>query len=345
MKLIKAISLSLLIAGAIVIPNVGNATEPVVPVGEDTLVQQLVTDYKSSLNVQCIDHQILGVCIWTTIRPWGVQVKYSPMVSMYSPDAKVEVTHTKKNPPYKPAKINDKVASYIGTMLAGKITKISPIDNGDSSDEGFRSVHLMGNPVIQIHDQTLSSIYNSLNLGYCSSNVQPFQTYFHSDLDLMEWRFGILEQVYYPINIMRRVMDTKMLSQWGTLYPRTGWVVNSSPYIGAALVALRAANIANGLPVDNSGIHVVKPMPLMASGKYLTLKSPIVNIHEGRWQPTNLGPAGRAHQAICSKFPTPAVSIPSGTLEPYKGSRGYIFTLWRKYTCCEKKGDIFSGTI
>ena len=161
---------------------------------EKSLTEQLATDYTSSINMECVDVNVLGVCVWITVTPFSVDIDYSPVISMYSPDAKVEVFHSKDNTPYIPAKLNNKLASAVGSGVAGAVTGLI-LENLSSSTEGFRSVHIMGNPVLNAHQQTVGTLLDAMDLGYCGSTVQPFMTYFHSDIDAFEWRSGVMEQI------------------------------------------------------------------------------------------------------------------------------------------------------
>ncbi|WP_105903696.1 TraU family protein [Vibrio gangliei] len=307
---------------------------------EDSLTKQLATDYSSSINMECVDVKVLGVCVWITVTPFSVDIDYSPVVSMYSPDAKVEVFHTKDNTPYVPAKLNNKLASAIGGGIGSSLTGFS-MDNLSSSTEGYRSVHIMGNPVLSAHQQTIGTLLDAMELGYCSSTVQPFMTYFHSDIDFYEWRSGMMEQIFYPMNILRRITNSSTGSLWGTLYPRTGWTMNSSPYIGASVAAVRAASIVNENQGDSRGLHIYTAMPKNINGAR-KLEDPKVDQANGKWQPMNIG---ASYMQKCSTFPTPNINIGIGTNEPIKVGRAYYYTLWRNYICCTREGNSLVSAV
>ncbi len=343
MKLIKAIALLGLVFHISVLPahaayfsnSSGSSTTEDEPLyeyteaEEDKMFEQLINDFESSVDMDCVDFKVLGVCVWLTVTLWSIDIDYSPVISNYTPDAKVEVFHSKNDTPYLPAKLNHKVTELVGSTL-GEAYFGFELDNLSSGSEGYRSAHVMGNPMLEAHSQVMKSLFDAMDLGYCGSNVEPFQTYFHSDIDFIEWRSGIMEMIFYPVNILRRVYSGA--SMWGSLYPRSGWTVNSSPYISASIAALRAGAIANDNKGDSNGLHVKTALPNSVSGAH-KLKDFVVDEGNGKWQPMNIGDS---YMNTCSTFPTPNVS---SVIEPYRSDRSYYYTLWRKGVCCKREGS------
>ncbi len=160
---------------------------------KDDSKSSLADDWKAGFDLKCVDWKITGGCIWLKFEGYKVKIKTSLKVSHYSPDAIVEVFHDINHTPAPYAKLNNKIAKSLGNSLFSKVAlKGNKMNNHDSEGDGFHDVHVMGNPLIMLHDSIIGTMYNSI--GYCDSGSMPFKTYMHSFTDV-EWRLGIWETV------------------------------------------------------------------------------------------------------------------------------------------------------
>lgn len=311
---------------------------------KDDHKSSLADDWKAGFDLKCVDWKITGGCVWLRITPFSVSVKHSFKVSHYSPDAIVEVFHDINHTPASYAKLNNKIAKSLGnSVFSGLAFKGQKQNNDDSDGDGFHDIHIMGNPLIMLHDSTIGSLYRSM--GYCNSGVIPFETYMHSFTDV-EWRLGLWETVNalrYSYKMVTGRDDIQIIdhganaiggSLWGDLYPRIGVTENPSPFIGAAVVALRGAVLAT----SSSGIHTLLKIQNSNSGKVFS--DGVVDIQNGKWKvllPKHF--TGRQ----CTTMPFAGVSNYTGTKEPETNSRNYVFQLWRNYQCCKRKGTFISS--
>ncbi|MCD9553410.1 hypothetical protein GLP31_13060 [Photobacterium carnosum] len=310
---------------------------------KDDSKSSLADDWKAGFDLQCVDWKITGGCIWLKFEVFSVSVKTSLKVSHYSPDAIVEVFHNINDTPTSYAKLNNKVAKSLGNSLFSKVAlKGNKMNNNDSEGDGFHDVHVMGNPLITLHDSIIGTMYNQI--GYCDSGATPFKTYMHSFTDI-EWRLGIWETVnafryaYMSITDKASVQVNDYGANpagalWGSLYPRIGRTENPSPFIGAAISALRAGVLVT----TSSGIHTVMKMGRSTDGKQFFDNK--VDLQNGKWKV--LLPKKFAGEQ-CTTMPFSGVSNYAGTNEPKTDSRNYVFQMWRKYVCCERKGAYIGG--
>lgn len=298
----------------------------------EALETELSEIYAAGMDLTCIDWKPTGMCIWLYVNWPVVSIRYSTLVEFYSPDALTEVYHKQSNTPLLSGKLQNSVSNTLGSATAGSLGGLPlKLENNSSSTEGFRSAHLMGNPMLSLHNSVLGGVLG--NVGYCESPVNPLQTYYHSDLDWFEWRAGFIEALLYFPNMLKRVYDGSAM--WGSLYPRVGWGTNnSSPFISAAITSLRAANIVSGYDSFSSN-HIQVPMPDENPRFYYPPNTqPKVDIENGKWKALWPAPTDS-----CSVLPISGITSEIGTNEPYVQNRNYVFMLWRKYTCCKRKGQ------
>lgn len=303
---------------------------------DENLLGQLGEIYTAGLELECIDYQLRGMCIWLKIELFSVSVQYSNLLKFYSPDIIAEVYHSRRNTPLEVASLHNKAANSIGSTTSSALMNTPvKLDNNSSKSSGFRSVHLMGNPMLGLHNSTVGSLFGTI--GYCDSPVSPLKTYYHSDIDWFEWRWGFFEAIKYFTKIKDRVYDSNAM--WGSLYPRVGWSANPSPFINAAMISLRAATFVSEYE-NNASNHIATEMEYSTRNGYKSFGYPKVNLTNGKWQPISPQPT-----KSCSVLPIPNISNSVGTDEPYAQNRNYIFMLWRRYTCCEEKGQVFMSKI
>lgn len=329
--------------------------------GKGGVKSSLADDWKAGYDFKCIDFKIVGVCNWLKITPFSVHYKSSPVVTHYSPDAIVEVFHNVSNEPTAYGKFTTKIARKIGNSVWSKAAfHGEKLENKDSRGRGFHEIQVMGNPLIMLHDKTIGSIYSAMG-GYCDSGATPMYPYLHS-LNDPEWRTGVMETAASAYGQVANffsdnrfyVRDTSngMVSTWGNLFPRTGVTENPSPFVGAAMAALRggvlvtttsAMGMSFGKGLEGSGLHVI-PMKLKAESRnnVKSFTDQRVTLDRGKWKV--LLPK-TYHAAQCTTMPFAGVSTKFGIDEPETESRNYVFQMWRMYKCCKKKGQVYLGKI
>ncbi|ERV84946.1 integrating conjugative element protein [Pseudomonas aeruginosa BWHPSA028] len=139
------------------------------------------------------------------------------------------------------------------------------------------------------------------------------------------------EQVYPEALIpgLREVGGIFSGDMWGNLYPRSGFLHQTDDYKTAAVIAQRAGDITTRI----GQLHVYLPMRAAPKDGYW----PAGELREGdastgKWQ--ELTPSLSLN---CAVFPNsgPKTQAVDGD---------YAWALWRPYSCCQRKGQIFLGS-
>ena len=119
------------------------------------------------------------------------------------------------------------------------------------------------------------------------------------------------------------------LNLWGNVYPRGGFLHQTDDHKSAAVVAQRAGDIVT----RRNQIHVYQPL--------------LANARDGYW------PAGALMETDASTGKwqelTPTLSnscVVFRTVAPRAGpARRLRPGLWRPYSCCRRRGQVFLGSV
>jgi integrating conjugative element protein (TIGR03756 family) len=270
----------------------------------------------------CLAYRVVGICYWLVCTPFGCDVQTSAKVSHYVPDAVV--------------------SSY---MVTGHnpwidVAFMSP-PNPSAKDGGDGTTN-------QSHENNLAKFRNGDVIGHpagaafskfagefgtvCDGAGVPFTPYLLSVFDTIAWRWNIPES-FFPEALtpgLREIGSRALLNLWGNVYPRGGFLHQTDDYKASAVVAQRAGDV-----VTRPGqIHVYQPLLALPRDGYwpagpLFETAPLT----GRWQelvPTLM--------PLCAVFPN---VLPH--LQAFDG--GYAWALWRPYSCCQRQGDTFLGSV
>ncbi|HBQ6314165.1 TPA: TIGR03756 family integrating conjugative element protein [Klebsiella pneumoniae] len=205
----------------------------------------------------------------------------------------------------------------------------NPRTVGQHSKVRFKNADAIGFPA----SDALANFF--AQFGYvCAPSSQPFLPYFHSTLDGLAWRSG-LPEMFYPEALTPGLHEvSKDGDIWGNIYPRAGALSQTHDYKAGSVIAQRAADL-----VTRSGQpHVY--IPLAASS------------HDGYWPPDPVTEGdSNNHQwqmlvpqksASCTIFPDGS-STDSYT-DKLAEDGSYVWTLWRPYKCCPRRGQTFLGS-
>jgi len=169
--------------------------------------------------------------------------------------------------------------------------------------------------------------------GYtCEGAGTAFTPYLVSTLDTLAWRYNIPE-VVYPESLtpgLREIGTRTGFALWGNVYPRGGFLHQTDDYEAGAVVAERAGDI-----VTRSGqLHVYHPLLATARDGYWPAGALMESdATTGKWQ--ELTPT---LSMSCAVFPHHNVRV--------QATQGdYAWALWRPYSCCERKGQMFLGSV
>lgn len=278
----------------------------------------------SALSPDCLEYRITGICYWLFCTPYGCQVRTSVKISHYVPDAVVtSYLETGKSPWSETADMGAPIANK--AQGGGDGATSEPHENNVAK---FKNADVIGHPGLFVFNSFATSF------GYsCEGAGTPLMPYFLSTLDTIGWRHNIPE-VVYPESLvpgMREIGTRTSMDLWGNVYPRGGFTHQADDYKTAAIIAQRAGDIVT----RKAQPHVY--LPLLAENK------------EGYW------PAGELIESDASTGKwqelTPTLSqscniFPDGNTTHAQDKAGaYAWALWRPYSCCERRGQIFLGSI
>lgn len=290
----------------------------------------------SAANFSCIDYRLTGICFWLRCTSNSCDIETSPKIGHHNPDLVVSAHNGIGNNPWTEA---NSITSSVATSAVGSLISSSAnIEAGSNSiNKGsdlntlkFKGSDAIGHP--------LSSVSMPLS---CPSQASPLTPYFISGTDAIAWRLGIPESVY-PESLIpgNREIGNYPANTWGSVYPRSGFISQSSDAKSAAVIAQRVGDIVTrtGQP------HVYQSLSGTPSydGRIWPPGELQENTNEeGKWQ--MLTPI---QAKTCSVFGEDDTSTFTG----WDGGKqadtaNYAWTLWRPYECCEREGQKYLYSI
>lgn len=277
---------------------------------------------QSTLSPDCLEYRVVGICYWLFCTQFGCSVRTSVKVRHYVPDAVVSSYSNTGESPW----------TEVRTMSTPNTTAKSGgagTTNHDSENNlaTFKNVDVVGHPGGYVLSQFASSF------GYnCEGAGTAFMPYLLSTLDTIAWRYNIPESVYPEALVpgMREIGARSSLNLWGNVYPRGGFLHQSDDHKAAAVVAQRAGDIVT----RRGQLHVYQPLLASSRDGYWPAGALVESdASTGKWQ--ELAPQ---RSSSCAVFPH------NGVLTQAQQG-GYAWALWRPYSCCERRGQTFLGSI
>lgn len=270
----------------------------------------------------CFDWRVIGVCFWLKCKLWNCSVKESIKVSHYIPDLMVN-TYTTKSPW---TDTNDWNKPKHGAMTTAESHRKL------ESNLDFKSVDIITHPTLPVFNEMGEEDY------FCKSqHSAPYFPLFLSKTDpfwIQSTVEGILASTLglIPTATNRIKASNQLKSYWAGVYPRCGW--GNHPYdpINAAVAAHRASEIVTRTLQP----HVYMP----TSGK----------CDNRCWKPPAVV-ANNDNNKFQMLYPVPETTAkPMGGKATWANGKqkiqeSYSWSLWRKYKCCAKKGQVFLFSV
>ncbi|WP_204353750.1 TIGR03756 family integrating conjugative element protein [Salinisphaera orenii] len=276
----------------------------------------------SAASQDCLEYQVIGVCVWLTCTPTGCDIDTSVEVKHFMPDLVVSAYLRTGHNPWQ--------------AVAGLSSPGSKAESGGNQrrrrhhnheQERFKSTDAIGDPAAAGFDLLSSFGYS------CQSAAEPFEPYYLSIDDPLAWRGGIPESTYPQALTPGVGVIGNPGNKWGHLYPREGIVKQTNDYKAAAVNADRAAHIVTrtGQP------HVYNPLT--------------ADDRQGYWPPKPFKPGDKTNHKWQRLQPDPSDSCTvfpdRGPAASFKGDiakdGAYAFVLWRPYACCKQRGEVLIG--
>ncbi|HCE6397571.1 TIGR03756 family integrating conjugative element protein [Pseudomonas sp. P1B16] len=290
--------------------------------GAPSFALNTATIASSTLSPDCLEYRVVGICFWLFCTNFGCSVETSVKVRHFVPDAVVSsYSNTGANPWVEVQSMSQPNAT---AQAGGDGTTNHDNENNLAK---FKNSDVIGHPGGYVFSQFASSF------GYsCEGAGTALMPYLLSTLDTVAWRYNIPEMVYPEALIPgeREIGSRTARNLWGNVYPRGGFLHQSDGYIAGAVVAQRAGDI-----VTRSGqIHVYQPLLADAEDGYWPASELVESdAQTGKWQ--ELTPT---LSRTCAVFPHT-----EGRVQAQQGD--YAWALWRPYSCCEREGQVFLGSV
>lgn len=148
----------------------------------------------------------------------------------------------------------------------------------------------------------------------CSGAATPFTPYHLSTLDALAWRSGIPEMAYPEALIPGKRELGQPGDLWGTVYPRSGFLIQVHDYKTSATLAQRSAASARD--------GYWPPGPVIEGDP---------TTHQWQRLTPNM-------TRSCRVWPDRSVTAPYRDRLDEGGD--YAWALWRPYRCCQSRGQI-----
>ncbi|MCC4595417.1 TIGR03756 family integrating conjugative element protein [Xanthomonas campestris pv. phormiicola] len=279
------------------------------------------TIVSSALSTDCLEYRVVGICYWLYCTTFGCSVRTSVKIRHYVPDAVVSSYANTGENPWTDVRVMS--PSNTTARAGGDGTTAQEHENNLSK---FKNADVIGHPGSAVFNQFAKTF------GYtCQGAGTAFSPYLLSTLDTVAWRYNLPEAVYPEALIPgRREIGARSASNlWGNVYPRGGFLHQTDDYKSGAVVAQRAGDVVT----RRNQIHVYRPLLAKASDGYWPAGALIEgDASTGKWQEL-----------------TPTLSN-SCAVFPHKGTQvqakqgDYAWALWRPYSCCQRRGQVFLGS-
>lgn len=288
-----------------------------------------------SLDRSCLNYCITGLCIWLECSGFSCSIESSLRVRHNNPDVVVSVYDDAGDNPWDFARVlygdleeggRDALVGLFHDAQAGGGHRVEGGHHATDQSLRFNEATAVGHPL-----SILSNFVSSTGF-FCPSEATPFMPYFSSSFDALSWRLGLPEMLYFSHLLPgRRVVGSGVLQQWGSVWPRTGFINQKDNAKAAAVTAQRVGNIVTQLTQP----HVY--IPLRGNGYNRSwLPGQLVenNAETGVWQ--MLAPK---LDNQCYVFGENDVYQRAWSHGRHSDDNRYAFSLWRPYECCRNRGS------
>ncbi|HGX3311263.1 TPA: TIGR03756 family integrating conjugative element protein [Pseudomonas aeruginosa] len=280
-----------------------------------------VTIAASTLSPSCLEYRVVGVCYWLHCSLGGCRVRTSVKVRHFVPDAVVSsYSNTGQNP-----WVEVRAMSLPNPTARGGGDGTTNQENENNLAK-FKNADVIGHPGSAAFSRFAASF------GYsCAGAGTPFMPYLLSTLDTVAWRYNVPESVYPEALVpgLREIGARTTMNLWGNVYPRGGLLHQSDDHKAAAVVAQRAGDIVT----RRGQLHVYQPLLANSRPGYWPAGALMESrASTGKWQ--ELTPR---RSSSCEVFP-------NNLLLSQARQGDYAWALWRPYSCCRRRGQVFLGS-
>lgn len=275
----------------------------------------------SMMSPDCLEYRVVGICYWLFCTPYGCSVKTSVKVRHYIPDAVVSsYSNTGENPW---VEVRAMSAPNASAQNGGDGTTNQ---NHENNLAKFKNADVIGHPGGALFSQFAGQS------GYsCKGAGTAFMPYLLSTLDTIAWRYNIPEAMYPEALTpgLREIGARATVDLWGNVYPRGGFLHQVDDHKAGAVIAQRAGDIVT----RRGQLHVYQPLLANEEDGYWPAGALMENdATTGKWQ------------ELVPTLSQQCAAFTNNNLHVQSPQGDYAWALWRPYSCCERKGQIFLGS-
>ncbi|MCC4113929.1 TIGR03756 family integrating conjugative element protein [Aromatoleum toluclasticum] len=287
-----------------------------------TFALDTATIVASAVSPNCLEYRVVGVCYWLFCTMFGCSVRTSVKVRHYVPDAVVSsYSNTGANP-----WLEVRAMSMPNPTARAGGDGTTNHDNENNLAK-FKNADVIGHPAGVVFSRFVSAS------GYtCQGAGTAFMPYLLSTFDTLAWRYNIPELAYPEALIpgMREIGSRATLNLWGNVYPRGGFLHQTDDYKSGAVVAQRAGDVVT----RRAQPHVYQPLLANARPGYWPAGALVEgDASTGKWQ------------ELTPTLSTTCAVFPHGNTRVQAQQGDYAWALWRPYACCQRRGQIFLGSV
>lgn len=278
----------------------------------------------------CLDWKIVGQCLWKKCDLLGCRTSTTPKVRHFIPDLLVIVYASKSSFPW----IDLSKSSLKKDVLDWNWKELLPVPLGTGNSTNtsvgaakrnlrFFEAKVVGHTAYRILPKTAFPL--------CEQITEPKFTYFDSLKDNRHWRFGDLSALSSLKKRNSEFLATDSV-RWGNLYPRTGFIHQTSPVKAAAVVGFRACDIL----LNDPGKHQVESLEPSKPHVWPPTSLDQQDLSTGSWQMISPKVDSNCRNLIQSN--------PTWDFNRIDTNQAFIWSLWRRYECCTKpqKGKLIA---
>lgn len=191
----------------------------------------------------------------------------------------------------------------------------------------FKQSMAVGHPLDAVNPGGVAANFASIP-ALCPSEAIPYQLYYSSEADAINWRTGLVDMIF-PETWIPGIAEVGVpnVNVYGNIYPRTGFLVQPVDHRAGAVAAQRTVDIVTRPLQPRIYMPLDRPdTPTWA----LPPPGPSVALMD-RWQMISPLP-----EAMCHPFGVEQEALRNNT------SGAYGWHYWQKYECCiNNPGAIF----
>lgn len=172
---------------------------------------------------------------------------------------------------------------------------------------------------------SIAGMFSGGNAIFCPGGASFFSLHYQSEIDAVFWRGLLPLDSLYPQSWIPGMFEvgSSAFQTWGSIYPRTGELIQAHPVKNSAVISERVASII----YKSAQPHIYSKVEPKGNFKYFDTTAKM-------WQMIHPKPATN-----CVQFGSnDSLSLSSFGDIKTDSADGYSWNLWKKYICCQRRG-------